>query len=410
MAVYSVSQINSYISEIMSADDNLKKVMIRGEISNFKLHSSGHCYLTLKDDKAAIKSVIFRRFAQKLRFRPENGLMVIACGSISVYERDGTYQLYIEQLIADGAGALSVRYEQLKNQLEEEGLFSPAHKKNLPVHPKCVGIITSKTGAVLHDIFRVAFRRDPSVKLLLFPVPVQGKASSEQLVAALKYFNQHRNLCDVIIIGRGGGSMEDLWPFNDEGVVRAVYSSAVPVISAVGHETDFTLIDFVSDVRAATPSHAAELCIPSREEWLQRLSFLEKNIMNIMRKNFTVLHERLNKCINSIVFKDSYYLLGSRHQQMDQLFAGLDNSLRRQMEIKKSALAVLEGKASLLDPEAAMKRGYSLIYKDKVIINSVSLLSKNDKLKIILADGQVLTSVEDIVKDMQYNGKEKEKL
>ena len=257
MAIYNVSEVNNYIYNLVFADKILQKIMVRGEISNFKLHTSGHCYLTLKDDKAAIKTVIFRRAAQKIKFRPENGMKVIACGNIGVYERDGAYQLYVSQLIPDGVGELNLYYEQLKQKLTAEGLFDEIYKKPLPFYPKCIGIITSKTGAVLHDIFHVASLRNPNVKLLLYPVKVQGQGSAEEITTALKFFNKQR-ICDVIIMGRGGGSIEDLWSFNDEQVVRTVFNSKIPVVSAVGHETDYTLTDFVSDMRAATPSQAAE--------------------------------------------------------------------------------------------------------------------------------------------------------
>lgn len=400
MAIYSVSQINAYISELMSSDALLKRIIVRGEISNFKFHSSGHCYFTLKDETSAIKAVIFRRFAQKLRFRPENGMLVLACGNINVYERDGVYQLYVEQLVPEGAGALSLRYEQLKKQLAEEGLFAEENKKALPMRPKCVGILTSKTGAVVHDIFKVASNRDPSVRLLLFPVSVQGKDAAGQLVEALHYFNAHRNLCDVIIIGRGGGSMEDLWPFNEENVVRAVYASTIPVVSAVGHETDYTLTDFVSDVRAATPSHAAELCVPSREEWLRRLALLENHATDVVREDINTRREQLHKCMNSIVFKNTYYLFGAKYQQLDLFLTQLDNALQKKLDAKKNMLSILAGKISLLNPQAALQRGYSMVYKGKQVVKSTADLKRSDKLKIILTDGQVLVSVEDIAKDM----------
>ena len=400
MSIYSVSEINSYISDLISSNIHLKKVMIRGEISNFKFHSSGHCYLTLKDNASSIKAVIFRRFAQKLRFRPENGQKVIACGSIGVYDRDGVYQLYIEQLIPDGVGELNLYYEQLKKKLDAEGLFSAENKKALPLYPKSIGIITSKTGAVLHDIFHVASQRNPAVKLFLFPVLVQGDGSVEQIVSAIKYFNQHKELCDVLIIGRGGGSMEDLWSFNDEQVVRAVFASEIPIVSAVGHETDCTLTDFASDVRASTPSHAAEICVPAQKELLQRLSFLETSLNNMVKKNITKYHERLDRCLDSIVFTDASHLLDNRYQQLDTLMTSLCNLTNKQLTGKKHILDILSEKLSVLDPKAALKRGYSMIYNDEIIVNSISQLNKDEQIRIILSDGQISATVNDIMKGM----------
>ena len=400
MSIYSVSEINSYISDLISSNIHLKKVMIRGEISNFKFHSSGHCYLTLKDNSSSIKAVIFRRFAQKLRFRPENGQKVIACGSIGVYDRDGVYQLYIEQLIPDGVGELNLCYEQLKKKLDAEGLFSAENKKALPLYPKSIGIITSRTGAVLHDIFHVASQRNPAVKLFLFPVLVQGDGSVEQIVSAIKYFNQHKELCDVLIIGRGGGSMEDLWSFNDEQVVRAVFASDVPIVSAVGHETDCTLTDFASDVRASTPSHAAEICVPAQKELLQRLGFLETSLNNMVKKNITKYHERLDRCLDSIVFTDASHLLDNRYQQLDTLMTSLCNITNKQLTGKKHILDILSEKLSVLDPKAALKRGYSMIYNDEIIVNSISQLNKDEQIRIILSDGQISATVNDIMKGM----------
>lgn len=399
MTIYTVTQINAHISDLLRSDALLKKVMIRGEISNFKFHSSGHCYLTLKDENTAIHAVIFRRFAQKLRFRPENGMRVIACGSVSVYERDGAYQLYIEQLIADGAGALSIRYEQLKKQLEAEGLFAIEDKQALPLRPKCIGIITSRTGAVLHDIYTVASRRDASIKLLLYPVLVQGLEAANQLVEALQFFNTHRNLCDVIIIGRGGGSMEDLWSFNEETVVRAVATSQIPVVSAIGHETDYTLTDFASDVRAATPSQAAELCVPSRAEWLQKLTAFEQHLTDIVEGKITNLREQLTRCTDSIALRDTDYLLRDNYQLLDNLTMQLNNQVQVQLSQKENEFAIIKEKITLLDPQKALQRGYSVLAKDDKIIKTVDSLACGDYIHIKLTDGRLAATVEDIEKD-----------
>ncbi|WP_196594606.1 exodeoxyribonuclease VII large subunit [Pectinatus sottacetonis] len=400
MPVYNVSEINKYINNLISSDHKLSKVMIRGEISNFKLHSSGHCYLTLKDNTTSIKCVVFHRFAQKLRFKPENGMKIIACGSISVYEKDGVYQLYISQIIPDGIGELNLYYEQLKQKLTQEGLFDDENKKTLPLHVKCIGIITSKTGAVLHDIFTVASHRDPTVKLLLFPVSVQGTASAEQIVNALNFFNTHSDLCDVIIIGRGGGSIEDLWSFNDERVVRAIFSSDIPVVSAVGHETDYTLTDFVSDLRAATPSQAAELCVSSRSELLQKIMLLHSNLCSITNKLLSSHHESLNKYVNHIIFRDPNSLFDDKRQQLDKNIIQFNNLISKHLTDKKNILDILREKIFLLDPIAALKRGYSILYKNTNIIKNVKQLEKNDKVKIILSDGKISAIVDDITEGM----------
>ncbi|WP_196590176.1 exodeoxyribonuclease VII large subunit [Pectinatus frisingensis] len=405
MTIYNVSEINTYIKELFSTDNNLRKVMIRGEISNFKFHSSGHCYLTLKDEHAALRAVIFRRFAQKLRFRPENGMKVIACGSISVYDRDGTYQLYIEQLVPDGIGDLNLYYEQLKNKLTLEGLFNPEHKRSLPIYPKTIGIITSKTGAVLHDIYNVASQRNPAVKLLLYPVMVQGDGSAEQIVKALQYFDCHYDLCDVLIIGRGGGSMEDLWSFNDERVVRAVYAAKLPIVSAVGHETDYTLTDFASDVRASTPSHAAQLCVPSREELLKKIYLLQTNLSNVIENYLASCHTRLNNCRNNKLFNDTYSPLGDSWQQLDLLISQLNNAVNHQFTDKQHIITVLSEKLALLNPETALQRGYSMVYRGNTVITSTDQLAKNDLLQIVLSDGQVSATVNALKKKGEHYAK-----
>ncbi|MBB5336386.1 exodeoxyribonuclease VII large subunit [Pectinatus brassicae] len=396
MTIYNVSEINNYIYNLISADNILQKIMVRGEISNFKLHTSGHCYLTLKDDKSAIKTVVFRRAAQKIKFRPENGMKVIACGNIGVYERDGAYQLYVSQLIPDGVGELNLYYEQLKKKLANEGLFEEIYKKPLPLYPKCIGIITSKTGAVLHDIFHVASLRNPTVKLLLYPVKVQGQGSAEEITAALKFFNKHK-LCDVIIMGRGGGSIEDLWSFNDEDVVRTVFKSKIPIVSAVGHETDYTLTDFVSDMRAATPSQAAEFCVPAREEQLQKIELYRTKIYNLVCQQLQYYRERLNNCQQSHVFKQPYKLLDTKYQCIDTLQLKINDICDKYITEKKHSLDILAEKLLLLDPHAALQRGYSMIYKDKQLVNSIKKIKKTEQIQINVSDGFFSATVDEIM-------------
>ena len=261
MAVHSVSALTQYIKSMFQTEGMLRNVSVEGELSNYKMYASGHCYFTLKDETASLKGVMFKSRARLLRFQPENGMKVVATGEVSVYERDGTYQLYAERLLPVGAGELSVAFEQMKMRLAAEGLFRAEHKKPLPPFPRTIGIVTSLSGAVLRDIYRVSKRRDPKIRLALCPTLVQGEGAAAEIAAAIRFFNKKYPV-DLLIVGRGGGSMEDLWAFNEELVVRAIHDSVIPVISAVGHETDTTLADYVSDVRAATPSQAAEIAVP----------------------------------------------------------------------------------------------------------------------------------------------------
>ena len=269
MAVHSVSDVNRYLKDLLAGEPLLQGISVRGEISNFKQYPSGHCYFTLKDTNSALKCVMFRSRAQYLRFLPQNGMQVVAGGSIAVYERDGVYQLYVDNLIPEGTGDLALAFEQLKEKLAAEGLFDPARKQPLPAFPKKIGVVTSSAGAVLRDIYRVSKRRWPGIQLVLYPVQVQGEGAAEQIARGIDFFAEEYAV-DVIIAGRGGGSMEDLWAFNEEPVVRAIAACPVPLISAVGHETDFTLADFAADVRAATPSQAAELAVPLLPEQQNR--------------------------------------------------------------------------------------------------------------------------------------------
>ena len=278
-----VTQLNKYLKDRFDEDENLKAILVKGEISNFKNHYTGHLYFTLKDENSLIKCIMFKSYAERLAFKPKDGMQVMVFGAVSVFERDGAYQIYAKSMLEDGMGDLHEKYEQLKKQLEEEGLFDEKHKKAIPLYPKEIGVLTSQTGAVIRDIINVSTRRNPNVHIRLLPVPVQGAGAAEKIAEKIKIMND-KKLADVIIVGRGGGSLEDLWPFNEEIVARAIYNSEIPIISAVGHETDFTIADFVADLRAPTPSAAAELAVPDVYELKQKINSYQNRYINSLKK------------------------------------------------------------------------------------------------------------------------------
>ena len=331
MEIHSVSEVTNFIKRMFQREPVLGCIQVRGELSNFRCYASGHCYFTLKDATSCIKCVMFRSRAQGLRFRPENGMQVVVSGNISVYERDGVYQLYADRMMPEGAGDLALAFEQLKARLAAEGLFDAAHKKPLPRFPKRIGIVTSISGAVLRDIYHVSKRRWPSVQLVLKPVLVQGEEAAAQIAAAIAFFNEKYPV-DVLIVGRGGGSMEDLWAFNEEPVVRAIYASKIPVISAVGHETDFTLADFASDQRAATPSQAAELAVPDRAELLRYTESLMARLAQQGKRQLQEKRLRLDACRRSAALQKPQLLLASRTQRLDHATARLDALMKSQMK------------------------------------------------------------------------------
>ena len=322
MAIHSVSEVNNFIKQLLASTPILSSIMVRGEISNFKCYASGHCYFTLKDASSALKCVMFRSRAQHLRFQPVNGLSVIASGNIAVYERDGVYQLYVDSLVPEGKGDLALAYEQLKNRLAAEGLFAKERKKALPQFPKKIGVVTSLSGAVLRDIYHVTKRRWPAVQLVLYPVQVQGEFSAKQVALAIEFFNT-KYAVDVMIVGRGGGSMEDLWSFNEEVVVRAIAASKIPIISAVGHETDFSLADFAADVRAATPSQAAELAVPDRDELKRYVVRMQRQLAQMARRELNERRLRLQACQKNKLLQRPELLLADRRQRLDNLISSL---------------------------------------------------------------------------------------
>lgn len=395
--IYTVSQLNKYIKQRFEDDIILNSVMIRGEISNFKVHTSGHCYFTLKDTSASIKCVVFRSFAMRLRFAPQNGMKVIAKGYVSIYERDGAYQLYVQGLVPEGIGELSLALEQLKEKLSKEGLFDSKYKKPLPFYPKKIGVVTSRTGAVIRDICHVAKRRNPLAKIVLYSVLVQGEEASTQICEGINFFNEKYPV-DVLIVGRGGGSMEDLWAFNEEKVVRAIFNSKIPVISAVGHETDYSLSDLVSDVRAATPSQAAELAVPERDGLINYIDTLQKELNYKYYKQIESKKSQIQMLLQNSLLMHKDKLLVSKQQQMDLLIERLYKSAQISFKDKFHQVTLLNEKLQTLNPINILKRGYSLTKKQNKFIKSVKDVQQNDFLQIVLADGTIKVKVIDIDK------------
>ena len=392
MAVHSVSEVNRYIKGVIEREGALRRLMVRGELSNFKTYSSGHCYFTLKDARAALKCVMFRSRAQYLRFQPQNGMKVLASGGISVYERDGVYQLYVDTLALEGQGELSEALAARKDRLAAEGLFSPEHKQPLPRFPKRIGVVTSLSGAVLRDIYHVGKRRDPSVQLVLYPVQVQGEQSAAQVAEAIRFFNAHVPV-DVLIVGRGGGSMEDLWSFNEEVVVRAIFASKIPVISAVGHETDYTLADYASDVRAATPSQAAELAIPDRREILRQVQGLGIRLRQAASTGVDLRRERLRRLRERPVFEQPEKLLATRRQTLDMLRERLWQSGSHQISEKERQYESLLARLELLNPVHVLTRGYALVERRGKPVTRVRELKAGEQLTLVFADGRAKATV-----------------
>ena len=386
MTVHSVSALTQYIKSMFQSEGLLRNVSVEGELSNYKMYASGHCYFTLKDETASLKGVMFKSRARLLRFQPENGMKVVATGEVSVYERDGAYQLYVERLLPVGAGELSVAFEQLKARLAAEGLFNEDHKKPLPPFPRTIGIVTSLSGAVLRDIYRVSKRRDANVRLVLYPTLVQGEGAAAEIAAAIRFFNEKYPV-DLLIVGRGGGSAEDLWAFNEEPVVRAIYDSVIPVISAVGHETDTTLSDYASDVRAATPSQAAELAVPETAALIRRIGECEMRLQKAVKSRLYYERERVERLGGFFLKRPPQVLLAERRQRLDMAAEALDHGMRRALLEKQHAFQVAAEKLEMLNPLHVIRRGYSVVEKDGAAVRSVKELAAGDGILVRLADG-----------------------
>ncbi len=393
--VYTVNELNNYVKNVLDNDENLKYVYVTGEISNFKAHYSGHMYMTVKDEAASVKAVMFAGNASKLRFAPENGMKILALGTISLFPRDGSYQLYITAMQPDGAGALSIAFEQLKKKLEAEGLFSPVHKKKIPLFPRRVGVVTSSTGAAIQDIFNVLGRRYPVAEVVVRSAKVQGEGAAQDIAAAIREFNE-QNGADVLIVGRGGGSVEDLWAFNEEIVARAVFESQIPVISAVGHETDYTICDFVADLRAPTPSAAAEIAVPDIFELKADLDAYKAHIYNITRNIITAEKSRLETIQKSGALKDPVLKLQDNRRNLAYLGEKLSDITQNTLEKSKHQLSSLAGKLDALSPLGVIARGYGIVNMDDGVVSSVKNIKKGDNVTIKLSDGSFGASVTDI--------------
>ncbi|MCX7843260.1 MAG: exodeoxyribonuclease VII large subunit [Clostridia bacterium] len=401
--VLSVSEINKYIKELVSRDLVLSNLWVRGEISNFKLHYSGHLYFTIKDANSVLKCVMFKSHASTLKFLPENGMKVIIRGYVSVFERDGQYQLYTEDMQPDGMGALHIAFEQLKRKLEAEGLFDARHKKRLPYMPAAIGVVTSSTGAVIRDIINVLTRRFHNFQLKLYPVAVQGESAAAQVAGAIRKLNELRCV-DVIIVARGGGSLEELWAFNEEIVARSIFESSIPVISAIGHETDYTIADFVADYRAPTPSAAAEVVIPEKMVLKNTVSALEIRLGNALAKNLNMSRMRLERLKNSVAFRQPYDRIYQERMRIDVLNKYLQKGIVHNMEKNKTRFRVLAGKLDTLSPLTVLARGYSIVNHKKTgnIVKSIETLKKGDALEISVSDGIINCVVDSLTKGKAY--------
>ena len=389
-----VTQLNKYIKDRFDEDENLNAILVKGEISNFKNHYTGHLYFTLKDENSLIKCIMFKSYAERLAFKPKDGMKVMVFGAVSVFERDGVYQIYAKSLLEDGVGDLHEQFEQLKAKLEKEGLFDEAHKKPIPLYPKVVGVLTSQTGAVIRDIINVSTRRNPNVHIRLLPVPVQGPGAAEQIAEKIKMMNELK-LADVLIIGRGGGSLEDLWPFNEEIVARAIYESELPIISAVGHETDFTIADFVADLRAPTPSAAAELAVPDVYELKQKINNYQNRCRMSLKKQIELMRLRYEKCMKSRVFTDPMRKIRDMDVILDSYVQRLENKVKNIQKDNQTKYVELVTKLDTLSPLKTLIRGYVLTEKDGNLIKSANELKQGDEVKLRFFDGEKVAIVRD---------------
>ena len=392
--IYSVTQINTYIQSMMDSDRLLSGLCIRGEISNYKVYPSGHHYFSLKDATGALRCVMFKREASRLRFRPENGMKVIAFGRITVFPRDGAYQLYCNELSPDGVGDLHVAFEQLKEKLWKEGLFDEGHKKPLPLYPQTIAIITSSAGAAVHDMLRILRKRYPLTKVLLLPVRVQGVEAPAELCGAIRYVNRW-DLADLIITGRGGGSLEDLWAFNDEMLARTIYESRIPVISAVGHEPDVNISDYVADLRAATPSNAAELAVPDREELIRQLRSMASAMGAHLAKQVKVNRQRLNTLAAARPLQSPTAYLDERRLLLDSIQRRLCAAQQQALAKNRQRCVRLTAALDAMSPLKVLTRGYAMAQtKGGQLLRQVEQVRSGDRFTLQLSDGRIRASVE----------------
>lgn len=420
-----IGALTRYLKNKFDSDNNLKTVFLKGEISNFKRHTSGHFYFSLKDETSKINAIMFRTNASKINFEPEDGSKVLVVGRISIFEATGNYQIYVEDMKEDGVGNLYIAYEKLKKELEKKGYFNKEHKKPIPKIPRKVGVITASTGAAVRDIFTTIKRRYPVCQIFLFPCLVQGENSKADLVQKIKQAENYD--LDVLIIGRGGGSIEDLWPFNEEIVADAIYNSNIPIISAVGHETDFTIADFVADLRAPTPTAAAELAVPNLIDLLSDLDNKKIRIKEATIKKITTLKLNIDKLKNSYVIKNPLMMFDSQKQKLDNITEKINNTItnfinkyRETLNLikksyilnnpvliykdKKNNLNTIITKLELLNPLTILKKGYSVAYLNNQVVKNIKQIKKNDNLKLIISNGIINTKVLEVKEN--NNGKE----
>ena len=393
--IFSVSEANNFIKALLDAVPQLQTIFVRGEISNYKCYPSGHHYFTLKDEGSALRCVMFRGMAAKLRFRPENGMKVVAFGRIGVFPRDGGYQLYCSELSVEGVGDLHVAFEQLKEKLFKEGLFDPAHKKPLPKYPKRIAIITSSAGAAVHDMLRILKARWPMSEVVLLPVRVQGAEAPAEIAGALRYANKWK-VADLIITGRGGGSIEDLWAFNDERVARAIYASDLPVISAVGHEPDVTISDFVADARASTPSNAAEIAVPEQKELRRRLDTLSVRMEQSAQKRVKALRERYEALARSRVLRDPMAFIDDKRLLLDYTQRKLSTLAQAQTAQRAQRFASLAASLDALSPLKVLGRGYAVARDENgTILRTAEEASVGERIEVLLGQGSLMCTVDE---------------
>ena len=389
----SVSELNKYIKEKFENDEFFANVLVEGEISNFKHHYTGHMYFTLKDENSLIKCIMFKSYTGHLDFVPQDGMKVMILGNVSVFERDGTYQLYAKAMKQLGKlGDLRAAFEELKAKLEKEGLFDTTHKKKIPMMPNNIGVLTSNTGAVIRDIINVSTRRNPNVHIRLLPVPVQGEGAAQKIAEGIQFMNEN-NLADVLIIARGGGSLEDLWPFNEEIVARTIYHSEIPIISAVGHETDFTISDFVADLRAPTPSAAAELAVTNVEELKGKLQGYENRYQQSLMRKLQLMQLRYEKCMKSRVFTQPMQKINEQYMVIDMRVKSMEYAMIQKLEKEKVKAQKLMLQLDALSPLKTLARGYGIISKDGQVVKSVKQLNQQDEISIQMQDGKTMAKI-----------------
>ncbi len=383
----SVTELNTYVQSKIDSDEFLDSVYVRGEISNCKLHYTGHIYFTLKDENSLIKCIMFKSYTPHLNFTPKDGMKVLVFGSVKAFVRDGVYQIYAKAMKQDGIGELYEAYEKLKAKLEKEGLFDESHKKDIPQFPKTIGVLTASTGSVIRDIINVSTRRNPNVHIRLLPVPVQGSGAEIKIAEAIEKMNSEK-LADVIILGRGGGSLEDLWPFNEEIVARAIYKSEIPIISAVGHETDFSISDFVADLRAPTPSAAAELAVPNIQDFIYTIDTYKDRLKNSLKRKLQINKLRLEKIMNSKAYKDPLRKVNEYRIVIDNNCSLMQKDVKRKLDTNKQLYLKLLTKLDALSPIKTMQRGFTITQFNGKVIKSAKDINLGDEVSISFYDGK----------------------